>query len=112
MNIGTDDVILQYKLRHFQTSEKQKKKKKKKSLVQNTGNISLELCKSYKQSRVFAFVCLLDLQLSREAFPVTKDGIKLYLSYQTPSILVSVSGPCLVTLQWPVSCKLAGVPVL
>ena len=35
-------------------------------------NISLETCKSYKQAGVFAFVCLLDLQLSWEIFPYFK----------------------------------------
>ena len=38
--------------------------------VKNTGNISLETCKSGKQTCACALVCLPDLQLSREIFPV------------------------------------------
>ena len=33
-------------------------------------SISLETCKSYKQTRAFALVCLLGLQLSWEIFPI------------------------------------------
>ena len=41
------------------------------------GNISLETCKSYKQTHAFALVCFPNLQLSVEIFPVfyTKDGL-------------------------------------
>ena len=40
-------------------------------------NISLETCKSYKHTCSFALIYLLDLQLSREIFPIfnTKDGL-------------------------------------
>ena len=46
-------------------------------LVKNTGNISLETFKSCKQTLACALVCLLDLQLAREIFPVflTKGGV-------------------------------------
>ena len=55
---GTNDVTLQYKLHHFRTSEKPNMVNKcnmliNVSLVENTGNISLETCKSYKQTSTF-----------------------------------------------------------
>ena len=34
------------------------------------GNISLETCKSYNKTGAITLVCLLDLQLSPEIFPV------------------------------------------
>ena len=39
-------------------------------LVNNTGNISLGSCKSGKQTSAHVRVCLQDLQVSREIFPV------------------------------------------
>ena len=39
-------------------------------LKKKTGTISLETCKSYKQTRANALVCLSDLQMSWETFPV------------------------------------------
>ena len=39
-------------------------------LVENTGNISRGSCKSGKQTSAHARVCLQDLQVSREIFPV------------------------------------------
>ena len=51
-------------------------------LFKNTGNISRESCKSGKQTSAHARVCLQDLQVSREIFPVflTK-GRLIYLLY-------------------------------
>ena len=39
-------------------------------LVENTGNISRGSCKSCKQTSAHAQVCLQDLQVPREFFPV------------------------------------------
>ena len=39
-------------------------------LKKNTRTISLENCKSCKQTRACALICLPDLQLFREIFPV------------------------------------------
>ena len=73
----TNDVTSKNHLRHFGASQKLKTDifvnviyNFNLPLVKNTGNISLGTCKSCKQTRACALVCLPDLQLPREIFPV------------------------------------------
>ena len=97
-----NDVTSKHLLCHFRTSKKVKRAFYKCNLliylpfVKNTRNISLETCKSCKQTHVCALVCLPDLQVSWEIFPVflIKGGLisisfHLHKSYQAPLLAIT-----------------------